>query len=97
MKTITVCVGIALIFAGLSLFVLFAVINPMTLKTDTASCPAFEGFGGGSCGKLYGGILPDFFWENWLIFAILSILVAVFGGFIVAMPKLTIITRRGRI
>lgn len=85
--------GVSLIIVGLFLFLLFAVINPMTLKVDTSHCPNFLNYGG-ACARLYGEILPDFFRENWLVFAILSILVAVFGAVIIAMSKINTMKRR---
>ena len=78
--------GIALVVAGLFLYLLIAVINPMTLKKDTAHC--VYGYGTGSCGSEYGGLLPEIFVSYGLVFDILSILVAAFGAVILWMTRL---------
>lgn len=78
--------GVSLIAIGISLFLLFAVINPLTLKRDTSSCT--PGYGPCKYGMMYGGILPMFFYDNSLVFEILSLLVAAFGSVIVAIDKL---------
>jgi hypothetical protein len=82
--------GTALIAIGIFLFLLFAIINPMTLKRDTSSCTPFSPYGSAGCGMLYGGILPMFFYQNSLVFEILSLLVATFGIAIVAIDKLKV-------
>lgn len=80
--------GISVIAVGTCLFLIFAVINPSTLKVDMSSCSPFGGFGGGTCGMLYGGILPMFFYENMPTFAILSLLLVAFGASLIVISKL---------
>jgi hypothetical protein len=82
--------GTALIAIGIFLFLLFAIINPMTLKRDTSSCTPQSGYGTATCGMLYGGILLMFFYQNSLVFEILSLLVAAFGIAIVAIDKIKV-------
>lgn len=90
MKIAIIYAGIVMLICGLSLFLLFAVINPMTLKIDDALCFAF---GSGNCGALYGGILSDFR-GNSTVFSILSALLASFGMTILAINNLTTLTKK---
>ena len=82
--------GTALIAIGVFLFLLFAVINPMTLKRDTSSCTPQSGFGAATCGMLYDGMLPMFFYGNSRVFEILSLLVVAFGIAIIAIDKIKV-------
>jgi len=79
--------GTSVIVLGIFLCLLFALINPMTLKRDTSSCLPFPNYGGAMCGMLYGGILPMFFSDNILVFEILSLLVVAFGATLIAIGK----------